>query len=197
VRGAFLLLAIFVALAEKLGLEVILGAFFAGIILTVIDRDQVMSHPGFRTKLSAIGFGVFIPIYFVSSGLNFDLHALFASPSTVVRVPLFLLALLLIRGLPALLYRPILGDRRAAVAGLLQATSLPFIVAASQIGMELHVITKATGAALVAAGLLGVLIFPLTALTVLRRGDPAISTVDRPMRPVATPAPAPADMPQS
>jgi Kef-type K+ transport system membrane component KefB len=197
VRGAFLLLAIFVALAEKLGLEVILGAFFAGIILTVIDRDQVMSHPAFRTKLSAIGFGVFIPIYFVSSGLNFDLHALFASPSTVARVPLFLLALFLVRALPALLYRPLLGARRVIVAGLFQATSLPFIVAASQIGLQLHLITKASSAALVAAGLLGVLVFPLTAVTILRREDSSTSVTGQPMRPIAMPIPASTDISHS
>jgi Kef-type K+ transport system membrane component KefB len=168
VRGAFILLVAFAALAQHLGLEVILGAFLAGAILTIVDRDQVMTHPEFRTKLSAAGFGIFVPVYFVSSGVNYHLHALLAGPSTIARVPLFLLALLIIRGLPALLYRPALGDRRSLVAGLLQATSLPFIVAASQIGQELHLITAATSAALIAAGLLSVLIFPLAALTILR-----------------------------
>ena len=93
-----------------------------------------------------------------------------------LRVPVFLAALVLVRGVPALLYRPLVGSRRAIVAGLLQATSLSFIVAASQIGMELGLITKATGAALIAAGLLSVLIFPLLALTILRRAE-TVSTV--------------------
>ena len=87
-----------------------------------------------------------------------------------MRVPVFLVALLVIRGLPALLYRSDIGARRTKAAALLQATSLPFIVAAAQIGMELGAISRATGAALVAAGLLSVLIFPLVALTVLRGG---------------------------
>ena len=99
------------------------------------------------------------------------LAALFSSPSTILRVPLFLAALLLVRGVPALLYRPLVGSRRSVVAGLLQATSLSFIVAASQIGLELGLITKATGAALIAAGLLSVLIFPIIALTLLRRRE--------------------------
>jgi hypothetical protein len=73
--------------------------------------------------------------------------------------------------MPALLYRPLVGTRRSIVAGLLQATSLTFIVAASQIGLELGLITKATSAALIAAGLLSVLIFPLVALTLLQGGD--------------------------
>ena len=169
VRGAFMLLVAFVALASVLGLETILGAFVAGVILRLVDGDQMMTHPQFRLKLEAIGFGVFIPVFFVTSGILFDLPALFSSPATLLRVPVFLVALLLVRGVPALLYRPLVGSRRSIVAGLLQATSLSFIVAASQIGLELGLITKATGAALIAAGLLSVLIFPLLALTILRR----------------------------
>ncbi|HEX6478330.1 MAG TPA: cation:proton antiporter [Ktedonobacteraceae bacterium] len=169
VRGAFLVLVGFVALASTLGLETILGAFIAGVILRIVDGDRMLTHPHFRQKLEAVGFGVFIPVFFVSSGLNFDLKALLSGPSTILRVPIFLVALLLVRGLPALLYRPLVGQRRAVIAGLLQATSLSFIVAASQIGLELGLISKASGAALVAAGVLSVLIFPILALTLLRR----------------------------
>jgi len=168
VRGAFMLLVAFVALASLLGLETILGAFIAGVILRLVDGDQMMTHPQFRQKLEAVGFGVFIPVFFVTSGIRFDLAALFSSPSTMLRVPVFLVALLLLRGVPALLYHPLVGSRRVVVAGLLQATSLSFIVAASQIGTELGLITKAAGAALIAAGLLSVLIFPLLALTISR-----------------------------
>jgi Kef-type K+ transport system membrane component KefB len=167
VRGAFLLLAAFVALAEKLGLEVILGAFTAGAILSLVDRDALMTHPHLRTKLEAAGFGVFIPVFFVGVGLTFDLDALTSSASTVLRVPLFLAALLVVRGLPALIYRGLIGTRRTVVAGLLQATSLPFIVAAAMIGEELGVIGQATGAALIGAGLLSVVAFPLAAATLL------------------------------
>ena len=172
VRGAFVLLVAFAAFAERLGLEVILGTFIAGAILAVVDRDQMMTHGQFRTKLEAVGFGIFIPIFFVTSGIRFDLAALLAHPSTVVLVPVFLVALLVIRGVPAVLYRPLVGGQRTIVAGLLQATSLPFIVAASQIGLELGVLTKATAAALIATGLLSVLIFPLGALSILRRAQP-------------------------
>jgi Kef-type K+ transport system membrane component KefB len=172
VRGAFVLLIGFVALAENVGLEVILGAFAAGAVLSLIDRDQGMTHPELRLKLEAAGFGIFIPVFFVTSGLRFDLDALFSSASTVARVPLFLLALVLVRGLPALLYSGLIGRRRAVIAGLLQATSLPFIVAATQIGVSLGVVTKASAAGLIAAGLLSVIIFPATGLSLLRRGQP-------------------------
>jgi Kef-type K+ transport system membrane component KefB len=172
VRGAFVLLIGFVALADNVGLEVILGAFAAGAVLSLIDRDVGMTHPEFRLKLEAAGFGIFIPVFFVTSGLRFDLDALFSSASTVARVPLFLLALVLVRGLPALLYSGLIGRRKAEIAGLLQATSLPFIVAATQIGVSLGVITKASAAALIAAGLLSVIIFPAAGLSLLRRGQP-------------------------
>jgi Kef-type K+ transport system membrane component KefB len=162
------LLVAFVALAEELGLEVILGAFMAGAVLTLVDRDRAMTHADFRPKLEAAGYGIFIPVFFVSSGLRFDLDALFAGAGTVARVSIFLAALLLVRGLQAVLYRSTLSQRETAAAGLLQATSLPFIVAASMIGVELGMLDEATSAALIAAGLLSVLLFPLLALMALR-----------------------------
>src|SRR6201995_410520 len=173
VRAAFLLLIGFTALAESVGLETILGAFAAGALLSLLDRDETTTHPQFRLKLEAVGFGVFIPIFFVTSGLRFDLNALFASASTVARVPLFRLAIYLARGLPALVYVRLLGRSKSAVAGLLQSTSLPFIVAATQIGLGLGVVSRASAAALVAAGLLSVAISPTLALVLLRRRQPA------------------------
>jgi len=181
VRGAFLLLVGFSALAVGLGLEVILGAFLAGAVLTLVDRDRAMTHPDFRRKLEAAGYGMFIPVFFVTSGVLFDLDALFASGSTVALVPLFLAAILVVRGLPALVYRTTLGRLETGVAGLLQATTLPFIVAAVMIGTELGALDEATGAALIAAGLLSVLIFPLLALTLLRRAEVPV-TVASPQR---------------
>ena len=140
------------------------------------DADEVMTHPDFRRKLEAVGFGVFIPAFFVTSGVRFDLDALVAEASNLAMVPVFLAALLLVRGLPALLYRRVLDARRTAVAGILQATSLPFIVAASAIGLELGLIDAAESAALIGAGLLSVLAFPVAGLAVLRGGrQPAVT----------------------
>jgi Kef-type K+ transport system membrane component KefB len=169
VRGAFVLLVGFAALATELGLEIILGAFLAGALLTLVDRDEAMTHPQFRRKLEAVGFGVFIPVFFVSSGVAYDLDALTESASTLVRVPVFLLALVLARGLPALLYRRLISTREMVVAGLMQATSLPFIVAGTAIGKELGVVSDASAAALVAAGLISVLVFPAASLGLLKR----------------------------
>jgi Kef-type K+ transport system membrane component KefB len=168
VRGAFVLLVGFVVLAEKFGLEAILGAFMAGAVLKLVDRDETMTHTHFRQKLAEAGFGIFVPFFFVASGLNFDGSALFAKSSTLALVPIFVVLLLAARALPALLYRPLLDGRHVAAAGLLQATSLGFIVVATQIGMQLDLVSKGTGAAFVAAGLVSVLVFPLTALSLLR-----------------------------
>src|SRR4051794_11340914 len=176
VRGAVVLLVGFAAIADKLGLETILGAFIAGAILSLLDRDQAMTHPDFRRKLEAIGFGVFIPVFFVTSGVNYDLNALVASASNVIMVPIFLAALVAARGLPALLYRRVLDRRQTAIAGLMQATSLPFIVAATAIGEDLDLLGAAEGAALIGAGLLSVLLFPIIGLTLLRQGKPSKSS---------------------
>jgi Kef-type K+ transport system membrane component KefB len=168
IRAAIVLFVGFAAVAEELGFEVILGTFIAGAIISLLDRDEVMTHPDFRRKLEAIGFGFFIPVFFVTSGVRFDLDALVAEASNLAMVPVFLAALLLVRGLPALLYRRVLDARRTAVAGILQATSLPFIVAASAIGLELGLIDAAESAALIGAGLLSVLVFPAVGLALLR-----------------------------
>ena len=170
VRGSVLLLVGLVALASRFGVELLLASFMAGVVLSLVDRDQMATHPQFQTKLQALGYGFLIPVFFVSSGLQFDLAAL-TSPASLVKVPLFLAALLAVRGLPAILYVSAVGRRRALASGLLLATSLPFIVAATQIGLALKVIQPSTGAALVAAGLVSVVAFPVLALALAGSGD--------------------------
>jgi Kef-type K+ transport system membrane component KefB len=171
IRASFLLLVLFVVLAERLGLEAILGAFFAGAIVKLVDRDQAMTHPQFRQKLEAVGYGVFVPVFFVSTGLTFEVNALFRSATSLALVPIFLVALLIARGLPALIDRSLTTRTETLAAALLQATSLSFLVVAGQIGVHLDLLRPSVYAALVAAGLLSVLLFPLTALTLLRRAQ--------------------------
>jgi Kef-type K+ transport system membrane component KefB len=189
VRAAFVLLIGFAALAERVGFEQILGAFAAGALISLVDRDEAMTHPEFRVKLEAVGFGVFVPIFFVTSGVQFDLPALFASASTVAQVPLFLLAIYLARGLPALVYVRLLGRAQSVIAGVLQSTSLTFIVAATQIGLGLGVVSQASATGLVAAGLLSVAISPTLGLVLLRRQQPNVGAsreLQSPAMPVIT-----------
>ena len=175
VRGAFLLLTVFVVLASKFGLEAILGAFLAGATLKLVDRDEGMTHAFFHAKLEAVGFGVFIPFFFVSTGIKLDVASLFHGGATIAKVPLFLAALLAVRGLPAVFYRPF-AERSSQLfaGGLLQATSLSIPVVAGQIGVDLGLIRPTNYVALVTAGLISVIVFPLLALTLLRdRSAPA------------------------
>ena len=169
VRATVLLLLALVALASRFGLEEILGAFVAGAMVGLLDRDSA-SHPHLRTKLEAIGYGFLVPVFFVTSGVRLDLTGLLASPTALARVPVLLLALLLVRGLAALAFRGVLTSREIAAAGLLQATSLPLIVTATQIGVATGRMTSVTAAGLVCAGLLSVMIFPVGALSLLRGG---------------------------
>jgi Kef-type K+ transport system membrane component KefB len=170
VRLAVVLLIAFVAFAARFGLESILGAFLAGAVISLVDRDS-SSHPHLRTKLEAIGFGFVVPVFFISSGLKLDLTGLMHSPGALVRVPVFFVALLVVRGVPALLRLRELRARATLAVALLQATSLPFLVTATQIGLVLGKITPVTAAAIVCAGLLSVLAFPPTALALLRNGQ--------------------------
>jgi Kef-type K+ transport system membrane component KefB len=185
VRAAVLLLVGFVALAAKLGLETILGAFLAGAVVGLVDRDT-SSHPHFRIKLEALGYGFLIPVFFVSSGLRLDLAGLLDDPSALARVPVLAVALLVVRGAPALLLARQHDRRSVAAAGLLQATSLPFLVTASQIGVATGTMSQTTAAALVCAGLLSVVAYPALALALLRDAG-----ATQPRSSAARPAPRP------
>lgn len=174
VRVAILLLVLFVAFASELGIETILGAFVAGALLRVVDPERHLTHVEFRRKMEAIGYGFLIPIFFISSGARFDVDALVHSPGHLLLVPCFLAAMLVVRGVPALAYRGWFTRPRVAASGLLQATNLTFLVVAARLGLELDVFDEATGAALVAAGLASVIVFPPIALALLgdRQDEP-------------------------
>lgn len=183
VRLAVLLLIGLAAVAARLGFEAILGAFLAGALLRLIDPDAQARHPQFRVKLEGIGYGFLIPVFFVSSGVTFGLHQLTGHPATLLRVPLFLSLLLLVRGLPAMLYRSVLSRRETLAAALLQASSLPFLVVAAQIGLATGAVTPANAAALVAAGLVSVLVYPVVAVRLLPEQARAVPPA--PVRPRA------------
>jgi Kef-type K+ transport system membrane component KefB len=161
-------------LAYRFGFASILGAFAAGLLVRLIEITGRTPHPQFQIKLEGIGFGFLIPIFFITTGVEFQLKELLASPAALAEVPLFLAALLLVRGLPAVLYRRVTGTRKAAAAGLLQATTLTFVIVATQIGLLTGKISPTTAASLLAAGLLSAALFPAGALRLLSRGaEPA------------------------
>ena len=174
VRAALTLALAFGVLAFRFGFASILGAFAAGLVVRMIDLTGRAPHPQFEIKLQGIGFGFLIPIFFIATGVQFDLKALITDPTAIAEVPLFLVAFLVVRGLPALLYARIVGTRHALVAGLMQATSLTFVIVATQIGLAARLISPTTSASLLAAGLLSAALFPAAALRLLTPpGQPA------------------------
>lgn len=169
VRLTVLLVAGLAFAAQALGFEAILGAFLAGLLLRALDPDPERTHPLYPVKLDAIGFGLLVPVFFVTSGLTLDLRGLVEQPSALALVPAFLAALVLVRAVPALAFRADLTGKELVAVGLLQATSLPFLLAATTIGLEMGVLDPAVAAGLVAAGLVSVLVFPAVALALLPR----------------------------
>ena len=168
--------------AFRLGLDVLLGAFAAGIVIKLFVRGQ--DSTVVRGKLEAIGFGFLVPIFFIVSGMQFDLHALFATPTGLLRVPLFLVLFLVVRGAPVLLlHRRDLPRYQLVPLALFASTALPLIVVITTIGVEEGRMRPVNAAALVAAGMLSVLLYPMIARALLRRGperrpdeaDPGIS----------------------
>ena len=169
IRGAAMMLILFVVLVEHVGLELMLGAFAAGALLGHVDRDWQKTHPQFQMRLQAVGFGVFIPAFFVASGMQLNFSSLAGGGSTLLLVPVFFVGLLLIRGVPAVVYRKIAGPRLTVIAGLLQAISLPLLVAGARIGVETGQMSETAAAGIVSAGMLSMLIFPSTALILLQK----------------------------
>lgn len=164
IRGAFLILLIFVALARRFGVDSLLGAFIAGIVLRVADSDDRPTQARYQAKLRAIGYGFLVPVFFVLTGVQFDVRSLFASAASLALLPALLVAILFTRAAPVLMYRRRIGTRPAIAAGLLQATTLTFPVVVAEVGRSLSLLPQSTAAALIGAALLSVLIFPAVAL---------------------------------
>jgi Kef-type K+ transport system membrane component KefB len=166
-RWAVVLLFLLLAVASKFGLDVVLGAMLAGIVLRIWTRRLNVDSTSLERKFDTVGYGIFIPIFFVSSGMTIDLKAIAQDPG---RLLLFLAMLLVVRGLPSLLvYRRVLPGRRRLEMTFITATSLPLLIALADIGQQDGVMLPATSAALVGAGVLSVLIYPLVAVG-LHRG---------------------------
>jgi len=158
VRATFAVILIFVALSEVLGTEIILGAFLAGAIISLIRTplDDDLIH-----QLEAIGFGFFIPIFFIMVGVELNLPLLFGSKGTLWLVPLFLLAAILVKLLPALIFTLRFSLKEALASGVLLSARLSLIIAAAAIGARLRVISESTRAAVVLVAVVTVTVAPL------------------------------------
>jgi len=160
-RITVLLLVLLLTVAEQFRLDAVLGAFVAGMVLR---RWAGASAPELESKLDVIGYGFFIPVFFVYSGMTVDLHAIVSAP---LRLLLFFGLLVLVRGVPALLvYRSALTLRERTQVMLVTATALPLLVALSEIGLRNGTMLPENAAALVGAGVLSVIVLPTIAVAI-------------------------------
>jgi Kef-type K+ transport system membrane component KefB len=165
VRAAFSTLLIFVVLAESLGIEIIVGAFLAGAIVALLrtpEDRELSSH------LEAIGFGFFVPIFFIMVGVDFNLPALVSSTGALLSVPLLLVAAVAVKVIPAFIFRFNHPSRDCLAAGILMCPRLSLIIAAAAIGEKLGVIDESVNAAIVLVAIVTVTASPLAFLKVYR-----------------------------
>ena len=172
VRMSVLLLAALVLLAVEVGFDFVLGAFAAGLVVG-LTLNSPQGEP-VRMRLEGIGFGFLIPVYFVVTGMNFDLDSLL-TPTGLGLAALFLSLLVVVRGTSSLLWLRELGTRKTLSLALFGATGLPLIVAIVGIGTDNGAIAADVGTSLIGAGMISVLLFPLLAMTIAGRGTAAVA----------------------
>ncbi|MBK0375951.1 cation:proton antiporter [Streptomyces sp. RB110-1] len=174
VRFVMLLLAGMLGLAHVFGLDTLLGAFAAGMLTRLVLQGAVPERSdAILERVEAIGFGFLVPFFYIVTGIDFDLAALLDGGRPLALLPVFLLLFLLVRGAPAYLLAPrdLTGRAQRAALGFFSSTCLPLVVAITAIGLDDQVIGAGESAALVAAAMLSVLVFPLLAFRLLRREE--------------------------
>jgi Kef-type K+ transport system membrane component KefB len=188
VRLAVILIFGLVALAQELGLDLLLGGFVAG----MITRQALRGHElvVFDSKLNAVGYGFLIPFFFVTSGMAYNASLLFTSAAAAAKLPLFVLLFLVIRGLPALLlYRGVLPGRDRVALGVFCATELPLVVAITTLALKVGDMRGSTATALVGAAIISTLVYPLIGLRLRRDRIEEVDEAEE-MAPESTPLPA-------
>jgi Kef-type K+ transport system membrane component KefB len=155
VRISLLLLLGLVSLANKLGMEMVLGAYTAGMMIAMLNKVEILQY-----RLTSIGSGFLIPLFFITSGVEFDLPALVASPATLARLVLFCGGFLFIRFVPVFLYKHVLPERDLLPLALFSATTLPLVVAVTYLGMRTGDMLPENASALVGAAVITVAVFP-------------------------------------
>ena len=172
VRWIVVLVFALALLAYELGLDLLLGGFAAGMITRQVLKERDL--PAFDSKLTAVAFGFFIPFFFVVSGMQLDVEALFASVSGVLKLLMFFALFLVVRGAPALLlYRDVLDRRGRLALAFFSSTQLPLVLAITTLAQEGGHMRTSTAAALIGAAVLSTLLYPLLGLR--RRRDVANS----------------------
>ena len=162
VRICILLQILFVALAAKFGLNIVMGAFAAGIVVKLAIKGK--EGELLRHKLDAIGYGFLIPIFFIVAGMKFEVSALWSAPLAPIQVVLLLGLMLLVRGVPLFLYKKELTPEEQLPFAFYSATGLPLIIIISEIGVSSGLMPPDRASILVSAGMISVLLFPILAV---------------------------------
>jgi Kef-type K+ transport system membrane component KefB len=166
-RWSVVLLFGLLVIAARFGEDVVLGALLAGMVLRGWTQRMGIDVHGLEDKFDAVGYGIFIPVFFVSSGMTLDIAGIAQNP---LRLLVFFFLLLAVRGLPALLvYRKVLPLRKRVEMTFITATAMPLLVALAEIGLRDGKMIPSNAAALVGAGVLSVLVFPAVAIALAKK----------------------------
>jgi len=161
VRICVAVLTLLVALATKFGINIVIGAFAAGLVVNLCTEDQ--DNTDLRHDLNAISYGFLIPFFFISAGMRFDIGALWSTPVVPLQIIALLVLLVLVRGAPVMLYGKLLAPAQKIPFALYSATGLPLIVIVSEIGVSSGLISQDKASVLVSAGMISVIAFPMIA----------------------------------
>jgi len=170
-RLSLLLLVALIFITMNSGIDFLFGAFTAGIILSEVikmakNKDD-KDIENMRIKFEGIGFGLLIPIFFVVSGINFDLKAFLPSPTSLLMVPIFIISFLIVRGFPAMvIYRKILSKAERVPLALFSATQLPMVIVITNLAVKSGTMHTNNAADLVGAAIMSVILFPFIALII-------------------------------
>ncbi len=186
-RACIFILVLLVLLTKQMGLESILGAFTAGIVVSLASVGQ--TREVLQQKLEGIGYGFLIPIFFVTSGMDYELGDILSHPRSLLLLPLFLALFLIVRGLPLVVFRKTLPRKDLLPLALFSSTTLPLVIAVTEIGVKTGRMHGENAAALVGAGMISVFLFPALALWLRRRTEKTGPLLGKPEAIPASPQP--------
>ncbi len=166
VRISILILFGSVSLANEFGMELVLGAYTAGVMIAMLTKVEILQY-----RLTAIGSGFFIPLFFIMSGVEFDLPALMTSPASLARLVLFFAGFFFIRVIPVVLYKRVLPERDLLPLALFSSATLPLVVAVTYLGVRTGDMLPENASALVGAAVLTVAVFPTLAIVLRSKSD--------------------------
>ena len=158
IRGSFALMILFLVLSNTIGVEMILGSFLAGTVISLVSQTQ---REEIYHKLDAIGFGFLIPTFFILVGVNFDLSVLLNNPKGLLLVPVLFVLFYIVKGVPVLLIRTVFSWRKTIAGGILLTSKLSLTIAAAAIGLKIGAISEEVSAALLLVSILTSLFSPI------------------------------------